>query len=502
MNIDDQDQTLNAASDDVPVMEIDTVTTTTSQVVQEPVAESDVEIEFDDVIRDTLKDAKPSSAVLLEGDPIDRLTELLTAVFLRLGKLDFTRDAATPDTHTNILARQLNEISDEGLRVSESLSTLADPSTLASKHTSAHGNISLRIPVTNTVAEGPVFGHEGLIEFSRRRGKHTSRRVPLLNSGFFLDLESSVNAELHKFFTRVAEDVNAYGKEFGANFYLYSDLLIKKAFVDLFMVSVVGSNLHMWSKPGVLLENISINDFKAIILILAHLMYPEGYDDFTHACTNPAKDESGGLVCTHVSKAKIDVHQLLKHDFTKMNDKAIAHMCRKGGTSITKEELAEYRKELNFTKTITFKNWRITLAVPSLQKYLDYGDLFNSELVNDVLADNNNGMYQALGFRYYRTFTPWLVDIALLAEDGSVLVTTPDQSIIPALMDKVQSEDPEQEVLKQFHDYIASTELSYVVYPVAACPACGYVPETKTGYFTVDPAHTFFTLLLRKFRED
>lgn len=331
----------------------------------------------------------------------------------------------------------------------------------------------------------------GFREFAKITG--TVRRIPLPNSGFSVDICAPTKSAIYEFILALNLDMSEYGQTMGAHFYMYHDLYVKQTAWAFIQKTIVGATLHNWDKRNVLEDAISLHDFSTLLWAIASLMYPNGYREFAHLCAS----------CGHVEKVHVDIRKLHKTDFTKMPSACIHDLNMKNKFLMDREKLEKYHENMNFQKEIRFENYGIHLSVPSIQQYFTAGDAYNAE-IQKAYGDNLREVENIINHRFNRILTPWVKRISAYGEndDGEEeeFSYTEDISVIGEIMDAIQTEDEEDTVRKSVITFINETQLSHICYPAFECPACGYVPETNTGFLTVDPLRVFFTMSLWRLR--
>lgn len=332
-----------------------------------------------------------------------------------------------------------------------------------------------------------------------RKGK--IRRIMLPNSGFSIDTRVPSPDEINTLIQRSRADTEEYGRMFGAHFYMYFDLILKQNIVDLLMSLVTISSLQNWQKPGVLLQYIKLADLSLIMTEIAHLMYPNGYDRFVHLCTRPV-DHEHPEGCSHTISSKISVNHLVRTKFGKLSKEALFYLSKARNPAITvsAKDVETYQSILGYDgQTIDFADFRFYLKSPSLTNYLEAGQVFNTELLNEISANNTKGIYEAIAFRQIRTFAPYIDRIVSLEDGEETQMVISDALGISMLLDQVVSEDDvEAGFIDKLTKFIGDTQLSAICYPAFTCPACGHTPHTDTGFFAVDPTLLFFTMAYRK----
>lgn len=439
------------------------------------------------VIKDLVEELVDETRLFFQSTGVEDLISVLEKRNVILGVDEFRARVDSPGTYEHILAQSINDYSGEGYRILKAIEAI-DDKTLFENTLLRNGQVILKSLLTPRRASGNgamLTGKEARIEFAIKGGQ--VKRVPLLNSGFSLDLEGAPLADLNIFFNRAHDETNAYGREFGASFFYFNDLLIKNAIVELIIPLIIGSSLKSWQKNDALLRSIKLYDLKSILTALAVLMYPNGFN-FTHVCHNPSGE------CDHVEEKLIDITKLFRHNFALLPDENIDLIA--GQSDVSSDRVARYQDALGFTKSLRYGSVGFELQVPSLLDYLDYGKKFNAELIKSNFTDTNINPAAALIFSFYKVYTPFIKTVALYLEDGSVDVITNDQETIAYELGLLQKTDTDQTFIKDMDAFISSTEVTHICYPASACPKCGYTPTGN--YYAVDPENTFFTLSLKR----
>jgi hypothetical protein len=459
-----------------------------AQVIPETPTEESSETEpSDDTPPAEVKEVETKLRVFFQQVSLDSLMLSMTKRLEILGKEEYDARVETPGSYENILQLAFDDYSVEAQRILDSISRIDDKSLFDNKFL-RDGKVflsALRKPRRPHGGGKMLTGKEARVEFAIKAGE--VKRVQLYNSGFYVDIEAATLDALNLFFTRAHDATNAYGREFGANFFYYNDLLIKESMIELITPLFLGSSLKHWNRGNTLLKHIKLNDLKVILTALASLMFPDGFE-FTHYCTNPTGE------CTHHEDMLIDITKLIRHNYMKLSSDNIEHMA--SGTDLNQEQVAAYQESLGFSKKIRHGIYEFELRVPSIADYLEYGKQFNGELLKSNFADNTVDVYQSLAYSYYKVYTPFIKSATIYAADGTKDNTTEDQETITWCLSRLQKSDLERKFVEDMTAYIASTEITHICYPAIPCPKCGHAPEG--GYFTVDPESSFFTQSLKK----
>lgn len=437
---------------------------------------------------------------ILEGLPREALIALWEHRLRELGGLNaagkqaFEQSVRAGDPADSTLYRLLVDVTGEAERLQDALKALPDAHALAPKLVDAGGKplIGMRTHRPDPLGGRELSG-EAAVMAMRRRAAGGVKRVPLYNSGFCVDLRQPTASEVTVAFHRSAETAAEFGRILGAHFYMHHDALLKDAFVDLIFDCVVDSTLQGWSrnKTQTLREHIALTDYHPLLWSLATLMFPDGYEGFQHLCLNPD--------CRHVITGTVDLRLMLRHNYRALPDGAVAFLTK---DSVTPLEAAEYRQSLGFRETVVFGTREYQLRVPSLSQYLAEARRYVADLTEKMHGANYDQLQVAVYHHYARVFTPWVERVVYYAagEPPVVDFTTSDPQAIALDLDTLHTEDPEEVVVKACLAFANRSTISFGAYPVFACPSCGHTPDIASGFFTVDPQRTFFTMALQKLR--
>ena len=213
----------------------------------------------------------------------DTLTTLFEKRQTLLGDDAFVASATTSGTYDNILVTLLGEHSGEVDRINQTLPSINNPlfsTKLVRDGTTILGATTPRkTPGRGVTVSGPDAKYTLAIRSGRMK------RIPLYNSGFSIDISQPDMTMLNTFLNKAHDDTNSYGRQFGAYFFYFNDLVIKEAIVELISPLILNSTLKGWNRGNTLMRSIKLVDLKLIMNTLAALMHSDGYE-FTHICTN------------------------------------------------------------------------------------------------------------------------------------------------------------------------------------------------------------------------
>ena len=261
---------------------------------------------------------------------------------------------------------------------------------------------------------------------------------------------------------------------------------------------IIDSSYIDWGKRGKLWQILKITDLPAIIATLAALCYKEGFDGFVTKCMRP-KGENDQDLCRHVETHTVNIFDLIVTRFNVLNKEAIEHLVKahRNSAKHNAAQITQYQAGLGLEgEKVRFDGIDFVLRIPTFSEYVDAGNQFLSDIINEIEGDNNNSRYEQLGLRYIRTFLPWIASIEIPSEDG-IAVRTSDPRAILLELDRADDKDTDGSFKKALQHFIDKSQLTYVGYPVLPCPKCGYVGDTPSGMWTFDPFMAFFTIAFR-----
>ena len=350
-----------------------------------------------------------------------------------------------------------------------------------------------------------VSGKEGIAAFRQHSKRGSLRRIPLYNSGFYIDLVGPSAPDLNNFIEQSDVSADEFGRMMGAIFYTHLDHYLKEAAFRLFRPLITYASITNWDNRNVLGNNIRLEDYDVILMAVAALMYPQGFKAFRHVCHNTPH-------CSHVTQANVDLTKMVYTDFSKLNKDAIAHMRKAATQEVTAQEVADYQKLIPFVEgsldnpaatqnVVRWGRYGFVLQSPNYQGYISAGARYLEVIVDGINRTDAEAVHQAVRYRVLRQMAPWIAEIrayASEAPDAKLELSTSDPATVADLLDDIQTEDYDDQVFALIDKHIDGHKISHVGYPVFDCPACGHKPNIPSGFFTVEPMETFFTMCARK----
>lgn len=436
----------------------------------------------------------------------DKLRELIINRGKRIGSSEVWADNVNKlGSYDHVLATRVKdtEMSDEEVRMQEAIEKIEDKSKFTTYLADENGKPILAVSNRKfkpSQKGKSLKGKDAVMAVMQAGTSGSQKKIGLYNSGFHVDIANPPLAEIDKFITMARSDAKEYGRIFGSVYFLMEDALIKRAWLDVYLNQIAKSSLKNWNSKEVMLRSIKLPDLHHLIWGFANYLYPEGFDNFRHACTNI---DAG---CTHTEVGTVDLIKMCRHNYSLMNSDAVAHMAKSQSDGvITSDDLQTYQKYLGFDgsaeenrNTIRVGRRGFVLKVPSLYDYITSSDRFIALLRADMYSNDLNQAMNASYSRAYRQLAPWIKEIVIYdsEDENAEIINKVTVAIdIEDSMNYIQTEDVDLVIYKEIEKYINEVQISHVCYPIYPCPKCGHVPsDVPSGFMTVDPLRTFFTL--------
>ncbi len=344
------------------------------------------------------------------------------------------------------------------------------------------------INITNTDKSVEVSGRQA--QYMVLAKGRNIRRFNLYNSGIFVVLRAPSLGEVNLVFNQLNEDVDKYGKIFGAAFYMYHDYYIKLILWDFIYSLVLDSNLKKWNKGNRLQKAVSFLDFNLLVLFVGSLMFNRGYP-MTHVCTNPK--------CKHMESIKVDLDELQLTDFSKIPDEFIGLFNQ--GNEVSLKDTEKYQAVLSKANDSdeVIANYRITRNIPSMFQYLQFGEKFNEQLmmsIGDIKDELQLKSYFV--YNYSKLYQVWISSVTY-CENGEDVFTTSDSSVFGTVLDSIQESENVNDFRLAMNKYIEESMVTHIAYLASPCVKCQEEPANAVkGLIPFDAQHHFFDQLVMK----
>lgn len=314
------------------------------------------------------------------------------------------------------------------------------------------------------------------------------RKVHLLNSGFWVTIRPPRIAELSQWYADVSQESRDFGRLLGGHVFMFSDVLLRRKFMEVFPSLVVESNLENWRAPDRLAKMISIHDFDTIVWACCTLIYKEAITVNVH-CTNEE--------CQYVANNyRVDVDKIRFTNLDAIPEEAYAYLSKQLVTldKVSSAQIKQYHKLLGFNKDFVLGDVTYKLHVPSIHRFIECGAEFIKQIMESIKGVDNGfdgELEREVRVNIAKTYLPWVSRV--VTPDFE----TDDPEAIAAQMemDVLSDRSLSDEILQ----YQYATKLSYFCYTMLKCPKCGKQPSAVlTDYYPLDPTYLFFFLFSRQ----
>lgn len=441
----------------------------------------------------------------LRGESVEALEGLLEELDGSIGMDNVRARIRIVGSWENIIFRALDDISIEETRIQQALTEIDPEDRAAMSHVlKQDGKTVLKTaPIKFDASKSEnrnLIGDKAVLAFEclENGGGY---RVHLYNSGITVDVIVPTGNAIQTMLSNCIAIDKELGVVAGAHYFAYNDVMLKNQIVNFVFPLIINSSYDNWRKPGHLFSVIKLPDLSALIMTIAAICHKNGYEDFVTKCTRP-KTEEYPEPCHHVETFNADLFSMIITRFSVLSKDSIDFMvnARTSASKSTLSKIAKYQEGLGFEgEVITFKNVSFTMKIPTVNEHISAGGNFLADIINEISGDNNTGKYDQIGFRYIRSFVPWIASVEKKDASGNSIQTSEPKVIIREL-EKLDDKDKEGAFRELLIKYINKVQLTYVGYPVTECPKCKYIADTPSGMWTFDPFSAFFTLAFRYLR--
>jgi hypothetical protein len=441
------------------------------------------------------------------GESLPSLQALMKAYGEEVGIANLDTQVQTTGSWANIIYRAIAGATAEEHRIQEAIEAFTNDERASLNSVYKKDGVVLK---TRQLGSGKtkagttttLSGNDALMAFEYRRSKSQGGgyKLPLYNSGISIDLITPTGNDLQTMLFNCGAVDRELGTSSGAHYFAYSDTVYKTQILNFIMPLITDSSYIDWKKTGMLASVIKLPDLAAIIMTIAHMCYKNGFDNFRAKCTRPY-DTAHPTGCHHTETLTVNLSKMILTRFSTLSEKAINHMTTvmMSNTKHTLSQIAEYQSELGFEgEKITFDDLTFTMRIPSLSEHIDAGNQFIGDIINEIEGDNTDARYEQFGYRYIRTFLPWIASVEIKDDQPEPgVIKTTDAKVITRQLERLDYHYTESNVAETFRRFVNKAQLTYVGYPATQCPACGYRADTPSGLITIDPFSNFFILASR-----
>lgn len=430
----------------------------------------------------------------------------LEALEANIGSERFLREVMTVGSDTNLFYRYIFDTYVDAYRTREIFASLPKDvrDSLSPCYTDPNSpKRQLRrfiqrehIAAGNTV----VDGDDAYRRMMGMDGDSGRGLFPLYESGIAIGLIVPQNSDFDSLFSMLAADEIAQYTNVGLEGYNLTLGRMKEITLNWVRQFITYCSYTNWAKSGALNKIITLNDFEALLVYLAHLCNPDGFDRFIDKCFRPIdKDHPRG--CDYHKQITICPGDLVVTRFPLMTEQQLAYMFdRIARRPVTMAEIDAYKKGFDFShKVFVHREWTLTMDTPSMERYIALSSASWAASYSTILGGNTPAVLQDMTSKNFRDVSLYVSSITKTVGDKS-LTTTNVKGIMELIgrisdedLKKCDPDDTSQWILQKIADFIQGHRLTYVGLQSKPCPKCGYVDQEADGWTAVDPLRVFFT---------
>lgn len=499
-----------------------------SKPVEEPAEPGDGEPDTDPAMQ-TLRDPEtflrnrekfehgdiPSSSddiflIKVNGEVVrDALIELET----RIGTETFLEEVLRPGSATNLLYRYALDTYNDSYRVQELFEKMTPEvrETLLNRFKDPFNPkaefkwfVSTEVPKDGSESLSGNAAYERMTAMDEgARG-----RFLLYESNIGLEMITPQNRDWDTLFNLLGQDEIAQYTDIGLEVYDLTSYRLREITLDWLRQFITRCTLFNWQKPNILEKALTLQDFNVLLVDLAQLSYPGGFDRFVDRCFRPASKDAPGWSeqwptgCSHEHRITIKPADLVITRFALMTEDQFKEMAkRRSLKSCTLAQVEEYRKGFEFSNlVIEQRDWTLTLSMPTLDRYFAVSRAAFAASESVIRGGNTPSVLQDMANKGYRNLSCYISAITRTRAAGSY--TTDDPEAIMKILGTICDEDErmcdpdkiDDWVLSKITKFTEGCQLTYIGYQSKPCPECGWVNPSTDGWSAVDPLRTFFTI--------
>lgn len=342
-------------------------------------------------------------------------------------------------------------------------------------------------------------------------------QVPLWHSGFWVTIKPIKQKDFIQLEEEIAENQIKLGRETSSLIYSNYAVIVNRIVCAFLARHITEYSLKLESGNENIFDYISVQDLNPLILAMISTIYTKGLS-YSKACKNNLVHEDGVKVCNNVLSAVLDPKKLLfVNTYVLGNNKGdfnlLDHMSKRRPNSVSLDSVKEYQRRINCLAPRTIKvlddKVEITLEHPSISKYIDTGEKWVQNIVDEFESTLTEGQDTSIKnikigtivLAIYAGIYNSFVKSIKYAGDNRAYT---DQETIDAMLEKLsEKEDGVKPFINAINKYISESAVAIVAVPAYECEKCKQtvkeeeVPVNKSGFNNLVPlnmTHLFFGL--------
>ena len=331
-------------------------------------------------------------------------------------------------------------------------------------------------------------GKAALIKLTKVAGLGSHIQIPLYHSGFWITIRPLKDLEIVNLALDLSNELTRISRSTLGTMQTLFNLPFINSVMKYLKDVIVASTLNLDEDEDIF-DYININDIYVLLWGIAKSLYPKGHNIIVACKNNGVLDKNTNLPkCTYKEQLHVDLEKLLWVDRSKLTEDQIIHMAKRRPKSVSKDEVKEYVESLPTNEEINFilkgdegTNIEITLATPSINKFIDLGDYIILELqeqFNEVVRKSNVNLKdedkisaikeRILTTVYLKGYAHFVKSIKV--EDA---VLEDIAGIAEALEIINDSDELSKTFMEKLKSYLDRSLIAVIGIPNFTCPNCG-----------------------------
>ncbi len=468
-----------------------------------------------------------------EVETVDKLTEDEHSFFKEFNKISISDIGKLEDPR--VLPSCSNEELDSSLdNVDVPLLKKQSNETIATYHMNSNVKEFLvdrdvgKRTLTNTLTNKPNFDGKdltlkelklkrqaksektALMRLASMTGMGAVIHVPLWHSGFWVTINPLTNEEIINLEFELVNELTRIGKITNTLIFSNYSVIFAKVIFKYFKLKITDTTIRLTEDDDIA-NYIATNDLQTIALALATTMYPKGFSAVVPCKHSIILGKDKIPTCDFKARLKIDLGELLYVDTSLLNIDQLTQMSKKTPAGVTVDEVLSYQESLenSGTLTTTYKQeddleFSITLKVPSIQKYINNGEVIINELrnkSNDIVrnSDQVNDPAKAeeilIKSLYLQLYNHYIDNLKVDDEEITELA-----GVNQALDILGTNQELNRKIINDITSYIDNSLIAIVGVPNFSCPTCKTV-QSESELIPINVFEYAFSLLHSKYQK-
>lgn len=328
--------------------------------------------------------------------------------------------------------------------------------------------------------------------------------IPLWHSGIWITIKAPMDSELLALERMIAEEKLMLGRLTTGFVFSNASVYISQHLFNFIIDHIYDCSVKDYSRD-MLRSLILQTDFQTLVWGLCLAIYPDGWPVAVPCTTNPER-------CMHVQHDVLDLGKINIQNLDDITPAMRKHMAIRNN-KFTPEQIVAYQQANRICEQREIEIQaphgvlKIVLSVPSVQKHIDCGDRWISDIktvINgifdetDSMSDIDEYALKHSLLTTMREFSHWVKQIHI----DDLAVMSGDKEIDGALEVLSSSKEAVDIFMQAIRKYIEDCTVSFIGVSNYDCPKCGEPTRSRDNIhpqiIPIDMLTLFFALQARR----